>query len=82
MTIHAEPVEPHLLPSLTVTRTIVWPLLEKQVRSLQEDLARVCLHHLGLAEAGDGVGTSKLRTRSPADRPPAGHRRHGVDRAW
>ncbi|MGW5334189.1 polyprenyl synthetase family protein [Streptomyces bauhiniae] len=64
MTIHAEPVEPHLLPSLTVTRTIVWPLLEKQVRSLQEDLARVCLHHLGLADAdadaGDGVGTSKL----------------------
>lgn len=48
--------EPELLPSLSIARTIVWPTLNEQVRSLQQDLARVCLHRLGLTDSDTGTG--------------------------
>ncbi|MFE9768152.1 polyprenyl synthetase family protein [Streptomyces sp. NPDC005808] len=60
MTTPAVPVKPQPFPSLDSARTIVWPLLNEQVRALQADLARVCLHHVGLVDADAGVGTSKL----------------------
>lgn len=54
MATRATPVEPQLLPSLESARTIVWPMLHERVRALQPDLARVCLHHLGLTDADAG----------------------------
>lgn len=59
MTTPAVPVDSGLLPSLESARSIVWPLLAERVRALQPDLARVCLHHLGLT-GGARDGTSKL----------------------
>ncbi|MFE6163247.1 polyprenyl synthetase family protein [Streptomyces sp. NPDC056486] len=60
MTTPAVPVKLELLPSLEIARTIVWPMVNEQVRALQPDLACVCLHHLGLTDVRTGAGTSKL----------------------